>query len=39
MAEDVSWEDEDVAEWVAEFTDPEINGVFTTERAAAIVNA
>jgi hypothetical protein len=39
LAEDVSWEDEDVAEWVAEFTDPEINGAFTTERAAAIVGA
>ena len=39
LAEEVSWEDEDVAEWVAEFTDPEINGVFTIDRATAIVSA
>jgi hypothetical protein len=36
LAEDVTWEDEDVAEWVAEFTDPEINGAFTTDRAREI---
>jgi hypothetical protein len=39
LAEDVSWEDEDVAELVAEFTDPEINGVFTATRAREIVGA
>jgi hypothetical protein len=39
LAEDVSWEDDDVAEWVAEFTDPEINGPFTTKRAAEIAGA
>ena len=38
LAEEVSWEDDDVAEWVAEFTDPEINGVFTTSRAAEIAS-
>ncbi len=39
LAEDVSWEDEDVAELVAEFTDPEINGVFTVTRAREIAGA
>ena len=39
LAEDVSWEDDSVAEWVAEFTDPEINGPFTTKRAAEIAGA
>ena len=39
LAEDVSWEDEDVAELVAEFTDPEINGVFTVARAREIAGA
>jgi hypothetical protein len=39
LAEDVSWEDDDVAEWVAEFTDPEINGPLTSKRAHEIAKA
>jgi hypothetical protein len=39
LAEEISWENEDVAELVAEFTDPEINGVFTAQRAREIAGA
>lgn len=37
LSDRVSWENEDTAEYVAEFTDPEVNGPFTIERAQAIV--
>ena len=38
LAENVTWADDDVAEYVAEFTDPEINGPFTVTRAIEIVS-
>jgi hypothetical protein len=37
LSDRVTWTDEDTSEYVAEFTDPEINGPFTIERAQAIV--
>jgi hypothetical protein len=37
LADRVEWSDEVVSEYVAEFTDPEINGPFTVERAREIV--
>ncbi len=38
LAEHVTWADDDVAEYVSEFTDPEINGPFTVSRALEIAN-
>ena len=37
LAENVSFESNDLASTIAEMTDPEINGEFTIERASAII--
>ena len=38
LSERVSFLNEDCAEYVAEFTDPEVNGPFTSERAREIIS-
>ena len=38
LSSTVSFLNEDLAEYVAEFTDPEINGPFTSERAREIIS-
>jgi hypothetical protein len=37
LSERVTIADEDIVEYISEFTDPEVNGPFTLERAQAIV--
>jgi hypothetical protein len=38
LSDRVTFLNEDIAEYIAEFTDPEINGLFTLERARKIVD-
>jgi hypothetical protein len=38
LSDRVTFLNEDIAEYIAEFTDPEINGLFTLERAREIVD-
>ena len=37
LSDRVTWSEEGVADYIAEFTDPEVNGAFTIERAKVIV--
>ena len=37
LSERVTFVDDDISDYISEFTDPEVNGPFTLERAKAIV--
>ena len=38
LCDSIDFQSEDIADYVAELTDPEINGVFTKERAAEVIS-